>query len=88
MLQDIDNTEDLTALVEKMLASMRTRLQVMSDVRANHVAAVSTMIEELEASFQNQEPSEEQGLYHIPEFAQPDDVPAQQRPESGGPVSR
>ena len=58
MLQDIDNTEDLTGLVEKMLTSMRTRLQVMSDVRVNHVAAVSTMIEELEASFQNQEPSE------------------------------
>ena len=86
MLQDIDNTEDLTALVEKMLASMRTRLQVMSDVSVNHVATVSTMIEELEASFQNQGPSEEQGLHHIPEFAQTD-VPMQQRPESGGPVS-
>ena len=66
-----------------MLASMRTRLQVMSDVRVNHVAAVSTMIEELEASFQKQEPSEEQGLHHIPEFAQTD-VQRSKGPKAAG----
>lgn len=31
MLQDIENTEDLTGLVQKMLARMNNRFQVMNE---------------------------------------------------------
>jgi hypothetical protein len=37
MLQDIENTEDLTGLVQQMLARMNSRFQVMSDNAVNHV---------------------------------------------------
>ena len=37
MLQDIENTEDLTGLVQQMLARMNNRVQVMSDNAVDHV---------------------------------------------------
>ncbi len=48
-IKDVDNTEDLTGLVQQMLARMQSSFEGMANTRANHVLAMSQQIEELEA---------------------------------------
>ena len=59
-IKDVDNTEDLTGLVQQMLARMQRSFEGMANTRANHVLAMSRQIEELEARI-NPETYEEQG---------------------------